>query len=201
MELHVRLALFFETIERALEQAKRLTGDANQTLYEAAIQNIAATLKEVDMRGNWTQYGSVFDARALAILEGCENVIDQRLAATQPQRSDLDSVLQDVRAARAQVAGADIDPEAKRILLDMLRDVERALLAFEISGVDGLRRAVAHTMGMMALNHATLSKSGVGEAAAATFRAIGRLLALLKMADFATQLPEKAATVYRLLGP
>jgi len=177
-----------------------LKGDPNQEVFLQALDSISSKLNEVDLRENWTRYGSAFDLRTVTMLELCARAIGSRLTAAPPTPDDIKAVLDEVRAAREALDVADVEEEARRLLRDMLRDVERALLAYEISGLAGLRRAVERTFGATVLNQQELEPSRSSKAVRQVFQALGKALLLLRNLDFVRQLPEKVQQVLEL-GP
>jgi|JI10StandDraft_1071094.scaffolds.fasta_scaffold901342_1 hypothetical protein len=200
VEFHLRMALFIRTVEEAREQIQALSGDPNRDLFLAAVENISQKLNEVDLRENWGRYGSVFDTRAITLLELCSRAIEHRQTVAPPTAEGIQSVLEEVLAAREALEAADIEEDARKLLLDMLRDVERALLAYEISGLSGLRRAVERTVGAAILNQRELEPSRSNAAVKQVFSALGKALALAKSVDFVRQLPEKVQQ-WLELGP
>ena len=94
----------------------------------------------------------------------------------------------------------DIEEGAKLILLEMLRDVEQALVTYEISGLAGLRRAVEGTLGAAFLHTATLEQSGDLSVVKKAFKALGSALSLVKNLVFIKELPEKADGIIKFLS-
>ena len=143
IEFHRRVVILIELARLARKQVAELTDDPSQQLYEEAIAGIVATLEMLDMRVNWATYAQVFNPRSLTLLETCERAVAYRLTTKQPAAEALAEALTDIQDAIKEVLDADIEPEAKQLLLEMLREVEGALLAYRLLGLAGLRRAVA----------------------------------------------------------
>lgn len=199
IEFHRRLVLLVELADRALEQASELAEDPSQDLYVGIIEEIVKTLQQLDMRGNWNTHLPAFNQRTLALLETCERAVDRQITIEPPTKETLAQVLAAIQEAIDSVLQADMEAEARLILLEMLREVERALLTYEISGLAGLRRAVERTLGAAFLHKGILGQSRAPGIVKKTFKALSGALSLLKNLDFITQLPEKARDVFNLL--
>lgn len=116
--------------------------------------SIVKSLEKLDMTESRNGYLPAFNPRALAQLEICERAVERRLTVKQPERKVLDELLRDIRENIQEVIDADIEEEVRQLLLEMLRAVERALLAYDVSGLPGLRAAVERTTGAAAQNGA-----------------------------------------------
>ena len=202
VEFHHRVVLLVELAARALQQTEELlTDDPSQDIYVETIQNIGSTLNSLDMRVNWSQYAGSFNPTALAHLVTCERAVSRHITVAPPTKEKVDEVLAAIREAIDCVRNAeDIEEGAKLILLEMLRDVERALVTYEISGFAGLRRAGERTLGASVLHSAILEPSRDLSVVKKAFKALGSALGLVKNLVFIKELPEKAGGIFKFLS-
>jgi hypothetical protein len=198
VEFHRRVALLVEVAERAQAQVAELTADPSQELYTDALAAIVKTLQKLDMRDNWSNYVAAFSARTLALLETCERTVARQLNVMPPSEDALQEVLADVQEAISDLLKADVEIEVKQILLEMLREVEGAILAYAISGLAGVRRAVERTLGVVVLHQKTIEQSRGREAIKRTFKALAGAITFLRNVDFRRQLPEKVRDILSL---
>jgi hypothetical protein len=199
VEFHRRVVLLVDLVKLARKQVDELVDDPSQELYAGAIDGIVNAFERLDMRANWGSYISAFNPRTLALLETCERAVAHRLAVKQPKEEALAEILHDIQEAIHEVLDADVEDEAKRLLLEMLREVEGALLAYHVSGLTGLRRAVERTLGAVVLHHGLFEQSRSPGVIKRAFRALGSAVTILKTLDFIAQLPEKVRDVLSLL--
>jgi hypothetical protein len=198
VEFFRRVVLFVELPKLARKQVDELMGHDSQDLYAQAIDEIANILENLDMRENWNNYISAFSYRTLTLLETCERAVTQRLTVKPLGEEVLAGLLRDIQEAIQEVLDAEMETEVKQLLLEMLREVEGALLAYKISGLAGLRRAVERTLGAVVLHHELLEKSKAPGPIKRTFKALGAVLTTLRNIDFIAQLPEKVQDYLKL---
>ena len=195
-----RVVLFVELPKLARKQVDELVGDHSQELYAEVIDSITNILEKLDMRENWNNYLSPFSYRNLAVLEICERAVAHRLTIKPLGEEVLAELLRDIQEAIQEVLDADIEPEVKQLLLEMLREVEGALLAYNVSGLAGLRRAIERTLGVVVLHQQLFEQSRSPGVIKRTFKVLGSVLSTLRNLGFIAQLPEKVRDLLSL-GP
>lgn len=195
VEFHRRVALLVEVAERAQAQVAELAADPSQELYTEALTAIVPTLQKLDMRENWSNYAAAFSARTLTLLETCERAAARHLNVIPPSEDALKEVLADIQEAINDLLKADVEDEVKQLLLEILREVEGALLAYAISGLAGVRRAMERTLGVVLLYRKTFEQSRAQETIKRIFKALAGATALLRNVDFLRQLPEKVQEI------
>lgn len=198
VEFHRRVSLLIEVAERAQAQVAELAADPSQELYTEALTAIVQTLQKLDMRENWSNYAVAFSPRALTLLEVCERAAARHLNVIPPSEDALKEVLTDIQEAINELLKADVEDEVKQLLLEMLREVEGALLAYAISGLAGVRRAVERTFGVAVLHRNTLERSRARETIKRTFKALAGAINLLRNVEFLRQLSEKVGEILSL---
>jgi transcription termination factor NusB len=171
---------------------RKLSGLCERTKFLQFFREaIVNSLEELDMTQNWNVYLPAFNARALAQLEICEHAVSRRLTVKEPEREVLDGLLHDIRENIQEVIDANIEEEVRQLLLEMLRAVERALLAYDISGLPGLRVTVERTIGVVILHSQRFEKSKEQGVVRRTFKTLGSVVSTLRNLEFVAQLPEK----------
>jgi hypothetical protein len=115
--------------------------------------------EQLNMRENWTKYAAPFNPQALTLIGVCERAF-QRLMTTKyngpgPLLDEevLRDPLADIREAIDGIIQADIEPEAKELLLEILREAENAIRMYQISGLAGLRLAAERMFGAFIVNY------------------------------------------------
>ena len=198
VEFFRRVVSFVELPKLARKQVDELTGHDSQELYAQAIDDIVNILEKLDMRENWNNYLPAFSYRTLALLETCERAVAHRLTVKQPGEEVLAELLRDIQEAIQEVLDAETEAEVKQLLLEMLREVEGALLAYKVSGLAGLRRAVERTLGAVKLHQQLFEQSQSPGVIKRTFKVLGSVLSTLRNLDFIAQLPEKVRDLLSL---
>jgi hypothetical protein len=158
MAFHRRLVALEDLGRRARQQLDEIADDPSYDLYVEAIDRIVATFEQLNMRENWINYRSPFNPHTMALLQTCKRAVGHRLSATALNEAAIGEALAEVQEAMSGILHADIDAEAKQLLLEILGEAEGVLLAYQISGLAGLRRAVEHMFGAMIVNWPVIRK-------------------------------------------
>jgi hypothetical protein len=196
VEFHRRYVLLVDLAERARDQAATLS-DPNAQLYVDAIRAMLSAVSSLDMRENWGRYSGPFGTRAMTLLELCERAVAHHLTVAEPPEDQVFALLTPIQEAISAVVASDFEPEAKQLLLEMLRDVEKALLAYHVSGLAGLRVALERTVGAVVLHQTMLAPYREKPAYKQAASALGKTLTFLRNVEFLRQLPEKVDDLIR----
>jgi hypothetical protein len=180
-------------------QIDELKGQAGYDNYVRIIDSIIGVLVKLDMRESWTSYVAAFDTRGLAQLEIGEQMLASGIRAKPPTKEMLDGLLRDIRESIDEVLEADLEADVKQLLLEALRVVERALLAYDVSGLPGLRAAIERTIGIGHAHFDRFDKSREPDVVNRAFAKIGSVITTLRNIDFVLQLPEKVEKLMSLL--
>jgi hypothetical protein len=190
IEFPRHLVAFEDLAKRAREQIRELADDPSYEQFVAVIDKIITTFERLDMRENWNTYKGPFNPEALTLLGVCERAIQHLIttkyksAGTLPDEEALCDVRADIQQAISGILDADIETEAKEVLLEMLREVERALQLYHISGIAGLRRAVERTLGAMTIHGRLIDRSRDHDAVKRVFTALDRFLIVADMIGY-----------------
>jgi hypothetical protein len=198
-EFYRRIPELIDLAKRARVQIDELAGQPGCNLFMDAINSIISVLERLSMRENWTNYLPVFNARALGQLEICVHIIETWMPLKKPTQEMLDELLQGIRESIDEVTEADLEVEVKQLLLEMLRGVERALLAYEVSGLYGLRIAVERSIGSTMLHYDSLMKSKRGDVVKQSLGRIWNVVDFLGNVEFLIEIPEKVRNILELL--
>jgi hypothetical protein len=164
MEFHRALIALEDLGTRARQQVEELTGDSSYNQYIEVIDRIVDTFKQLNMRENWLRYMSAFNVEALTLLGVCERAFQSlmitkyQIAGTPPDEPVLQEALSDIREVSDSIIQANIEPEAKQLLHEILREAENAIQMYQISGLAGLRHAIERIFGAFVVNHDLLKQ-------------------------------------------
>lgn len=191
-----------ELFSRAKEQVGELAGVPNRALYLEVMAELSTVFERFELADNWSRHREKLSPRNLALLQACEGDVAHRLTTQEPTQDQLDEALQDVRFAIEDVEAADsIEADVRQLLLEMLRDVERALVAYKLSGLAGIRRAAERTLGLLYLNRELVERARkqAPSVVLRVYTAVTAVLAFLKTMDIASQLPGKGTAALEAL--
>ena len=164
MEFHRRLIALEDLGKRAREQVEELAGDSSYDQFVEAIDKIVATFEQLNMRENWTKYAPPFNLETLTLLGVCERAFQSLMRTKYKSVGPLldEEVLRDalanVREAIDGIIQADIEPEAKQLLHELLWEAVNAIEMYQISGLAGLRRAIERIFGAFVVNYDLLKQ-------------------------------------------
>lgn len=186
MEFPRRLIALEDLGKRARGQVEELAGDPSYDQFVEAIDKIVATFSQLNMLENWTNYTPPFNPQALTLVGVCERAFQRLMTAKYKSAGPLldEEVLKDpladIREASDSVIQADIEPEAKQLLLEILWEAENAIQMYQISGLAGLRRAAERMFGAFVVNYDLLKQL---RNQGAVRRVMGVFLTLLNVAQ------------------
>jgi hypothetical protein len=194
MKLPRYLIAFEELVKRARLQLDEIVNNPSYSTYVQAIDSINAIFECLDMKADWSSYAAPFNARAMAHLETCEHAIAAQLTTAPPSGEIIEEALSDIQQAISSIQEADIEAEAKELLLEMLRDAENALSEYHLSGLTGLRHVVERMVGAYAFNKEVLDQEVLDQnkdntAVDRAFKALGRFVLVAQMFHYVKALP------------
>ncbi len=200
INLYRRMALLSQSIGESREQVTRLLADdANFRFYDTTLAKIQKAFDAIDLRENSNKYLTVLDQGSMTILDMCENAISKRLTLGNLGPAGLAELAAHLTEAQEEILAADIEPEAKQILTDLLREVEQAVTSYRISGLAGLRRAAERTIGAFALHRPTLEKPVAEGKLKRTMSMLGTLVTTVRNVEYLKGLAEHAPLFVAML--
>jgi hypothetical protein len=197
-EFLMRLADLQSLASKAKAQVAELD-DHSAEVYTRVIGSFVEAVRAMDLSAHWNHHKDRFDVRSRAHLETCSLAV-QRDLQSRPTKTpattedDLKSLREAVEVTRTEVLAAEIEPEAQELLLDIVHELKRALDAYSILGLNGLRRAVERYSGALIIHNQRLA-AAEKQAPGLMRRVIDtglKAVGLLRSIEFVAELPEKA---------
>lgn len=189
MEFYRRLVAFEDLGKRARHQLDEIADDSSYDLYVEAIDSMVAIFDQLNMRENWTKYAAPFNPHTMALLQTCDRAVGRRLTTIPPSPEVISEALMEVQEAIGLIREADIEAEAKELLLEILREAEGALQSYDISGLAGLRRAIERMVGAYAVHQKVIDQYRGHDAVKRFWKACGRVVIVAQMVHYIKELP------------
>lgn len=137
-----------DSVEMRIKQIDGL----NHELYLRDLPTIRAMICPKRLDTNWDGVKQPLATGVLTGLEFCANELSKRHSEDPVPQEDIDRIKADFSALFEEVSGSDLSVDLKMILYDLLTSALLALEQYKIIGNDGLKRAIAYTLGTLSLH-------------------------------------------------
>jgi hypothetical protein len=137
-----------DSVEMRVKQIEGL----NHELYLRDLPTIRAILCPDSITRNWHDIKRPLDTGVLTGLEFCANELCNIHHEDDVSEDELAAIKEEFSKIVDQVSKADLDPNLKLILYDLLTSALLAIDQYAILGNDGLKRSIAYTLGVLTLH-------------------------------------------------
>ena len=148
----------------SVEARIRQLPDLNHALYLQDLPTIRAIICVPNIQSHWHQIKGPLDQGVLTGLRFCANELSKHHKEDAIAPEELEKIRKDFTAIFRTVSKAEITPDLKLVLFDILTSAILAIEQYKILGNDGLKKAVAYTIGMLTLHKdefLTAKKDGI----------------------------------------
>lgn len=137
-----------DSIEARIRQLPNL----NHTLYLRDLPTIRSVICVQHIQQHWHEVKGPLDHGVLTGLEFCAHELSKLHSEDPISEEDLKAIREEFSALFQSVSTAEISPDLKLILFEILTSAIVAIDQYKILGNDGLKKAVAYTIGMLTLH-------------------------------------------------
>jgi hypothetical protein len=184
----------------SIEARIRQVPDVNHELYLRDLPTIRQIICVQHLGQGWHEIKRPLDHGVLTGLEFCAN----ELSKLHTEEAIPEEILAKIRAEFAElfdsVSNAEISSDLKLVLYDILTSAILAIDQYKILGNDGLKKAVAYTLGMLALHKKEFLGAKDGNVVKKTFTVIKHLVDVISVAYKVKQLSGDIPDILHLGG-
>ncbi len=180
----------YQLIETARSEVKS-NPELNQQLFLGALDAIGNVVRSINYSTTWEGYRLQFVGGNVIALEFVAEQFDRLTDEIAIKAEEIDALGRLLNEAIAEIASSSVERELKLVLVARLEDARRALLRYQIDGVDGIKRAAEAAIGALVL---------VGETAKAPSSKAG-IERFLEVTTKIVDLVNKARPIAKLLKP
>lgn len=123
--------------------------DLNYNRYLGTMDRIETVLS-VNLAGRWDQVSGQLTDEALARLEFCDELLSRQSRERRVAGDELTTIAADIAQLIEDTLNAnDLDSQLREVIVRRLRDLQRAIDEYRISGPEGLRRMMDAAVGAL----------------------------------------------------
>jgi len=145
-ELYFALTKLHELVDET-EKAVNKSELRNKNLYLRCLPPIRAAISHWTLNGQWAAITYHITPSVLQDLEHCVEAVWDFKVEESIDNEELKRVSDEVDDAFQSVESSDLDPEVKRVVLEMLENTRRLLVNCRIRGAEALREALTQAIG------------------------------------------------------
>jgi hypothetical protein len=172
-------------VKRSIENAK----DLNQDLYLERLPRIEEAFLSVRLTDQWKAFDNRLDGTTMLSLKHCSDALSNRSSEAVIEEDELRELRSDVQALIDRILDdSELDPELRRILLDHLEIIRRAIINYKVHGSDGLQEAIKTATGAVYLNRELFEAEKDSDSVSLFWKIIVRIGTLTALVNDANQL-------------
>ena len=203
VELYLALAELVRLFHTAKGSVERLK-DVNRDYYLEPFDNIEVVITNSNLEQPWNTLKDRLDEVTMLTLQMASNIVSVEEGKTAISEKPLQELQAETEGLLEKVLDTDFSSkELKAVLIEHLESIRRAILAYRVSGTEGLRRAVESAFGALVL-HREQVKNAVeqDEKKKGIFRGYVSLLAnICQIASLGITIAQLTGILPPLLGP
>lgn len=142
------IAEFIKLVNEARDALGRVE-DVNQEIYMEPFSSIDEALSEINLNTNWQSFKSHLDPATMTSMKFCADTLNSTWSEAPIDKDELAHLLKDVQDLISEVMAASYHRDLKAAILDSLRTIEHAILAYDLRGASGIRKAIESTLGSL----------------------------------------------------
>lgn len=114
--------------------------------YLEWVKAFQQALSQTSAGAGWSDLYTAFSAERLLRLKDAVDWLDEYYTGDKATQEDLDELVQSLAELHGEISTADLDEEFKRLLLDMVEAMRRALAEYQVTGQSGVADAMGDIM-------------------------------------------------------
>lgn len=160
-----RLLVMLSHLIRQIEEGKRAVRSnpelLRQELHLKPFEKLTKAFSVMNLDGKWKGWKkSHLPDETVSDLEWCAEGLKQVYPEGEIDRGELTKLREEVEDLISKVREADIAEDLKAVIIDGLEHVRRAIVEYDLRGVDGLVQALKQNIGIIYLHKKELGAGG-----------------------------------------
>jgi len=199
--IYIHLVELMNLVDRAKKSVQQLQ-DVDHAIYLKPFENIEQALNYANLSEYWEQVKRYLDDTTMLALKFCSDALSVRMGEKVISDEDLSKLQMEVETLLDKVLSANLPQELTAVLTQKLEDIRQAILAYRITGNEGLRRALESSLGAIFLHGEYIEEVQQDDEKKRTwFRVLEFMAHLSEILGFALQAAQLTGLVTPLLGP
>jgi|CXWL01.1.fsa_nt_gi hypothetical protein len=145
------LADLIDLVHETKNSIQRLQ-DVDQTLYLRPFVRIESLLSRIDLDAKWEYWRNQIDDATLQGLQFSADKLSRTSSFTQIPHGDLADLRKDLDELINSVIDSSLSQDVKILLLRNLEELRHVLIAYRISGIEGLQAEIERSLGSVLLH-------------------------------------------------
>ena len=193
-EIFTKFSAFLRLIE---DTERHLTNvdDPNKDNFLKCIPPIKDTYAKINLDALWRQYGGKPTDSDLALLSLGAQALDKHQREALIAGNKLDEIRQETTELFDKVQESDLDSDLRVIILDLLETILRSISEYKIRGAEGLKKAVAESVGRLTLEKHLVLQEKDNDSLKAFWSLLAKLNLVVSSALYADALGDGLAKV------
>lgn len=184
--LLVMLSHLIRQIEEGKEAVRSNPESLRQDLHLKPFEKLTKAFSVMNLDAKWRGWKkSHLPDETVSDLEWCAEGLKQVYPEGEIDGDELTKLREDVEELISEVRKADIEEDLKAVIIDGLEHVRRAIVEYDLRGVDGLVQALEQNIGTIHLHQKELGAAG--QASDILKEWAGRLASLKLLIDSASE--------------
>jgi hypothetical protein len=197
--IYALLVESMDLADRAKKSVQQLPVDHD--LYLRWVPNVERVLTYPQLAVKWAQLQPHLDEVTMNQLEYCSELLSQRMEEKAISDEDLSKLQMEVETLLDKVLNANLPQDLAAVVTQKLEDIRQAILAYRITGNEGLRRAVENGLGAIVLSCERLPEIQDEEQKRILRDVIEFMAHVAQIGAFVLQATQLTAPFIPLLGP
>jgi hypothetical protein len=198
--IYALLVELMDLADRAKKSVQQLP-DVDHDLYLRWVPNVERVLTHSQLAVKWAELQSHLDKLTMNQLEYCSDLLSQRMGEKVISDEDLSKLQMEVETLLEKVLNANLPQELTAVLTQKLEDIRQAILAYRVTGNEGLRQAVESGFGAIVLYREHIQGIQDEEQKTTLHDVLEFMAHLAQIGGFVLQAVQLTAPFIPLLGP
>jgi len=188
-ELFSKFSVFLKLIEDTERRIVNLD-HPNKDKFMKCMGPIKGAFKIPSLNASWSDTLKKISDSDIALLELSSEALDAYRKEALIEQDQLEEIKQDTDSLFNEIVNSDLDKNLKVILLDLLEVIRRAIAEYQIRGAEGLKKAVAESVGRLFIDKDIVLKEKDKSAFQSFWKYLAKLNLIVSSALYAKEIGE-----------
>lgn len=137
-----------------------LIPNVNTEIFLAPILDVERAIFTIEFDSNTSKFRDELKKNnTMQILTFCSETLKQVIDEVSVNADDIDSLQGEVEALRENIIKSTLPPDLKKVFVEKLENILKAIIDIRIMGIDGLQKALESGAGALFLNKEEVDKN------------------------------------------
>jgi hypothetical protein len=174
--------------------------DIDHKLYLRPFTRIDTALSNINLDAGWTHWKSQFDEHLITQLQYASDKLGRISGTSTIKPEKLNEIRNQLDSLTQAILESDLPEELKGLLVRNVEDLRRAVLSYQIRGLEGIEQELARSIGSMLLNKKKLEAAAGQQSQKSLFQKYFKVILMIdKLVAIAKNATQIGAPVLGLL--